>query len=768
MPRTRRKFLIMLMLGIFVLSGCSLLAKFKNNDAAPGNGHSADQLAASSSPQDLKDKSGQNKVKKFADFNELRRFLEDNPPAGNNGYAMSEMARNGMVMEKTLAAPQAAADSSSSFSASQPAGNSDYSRTNNQIEGVDEADIIKTDGQYIYVLSKKSLHIIEARPADKANIISTIEFDSQPQDIFVNQDRLVVFGNDDAVYNQEIYKTFRRQSSFTFLKVFDIGDRKNPRQLRDLDFEGAYNDSRLIGDHLYFVTSNYNFYYIDDLPIARVLDGGKELPTDRSAPLCNCPELFYFDLPYNSYNFTNIYALNIKDNSQAFSSQTYMMPGNQNIFVSEKNLYLTYAKHISPYQIQMEVMKDVMLPQMPAKYQDRIAKITQADNFILTPEEKLNKINTLIQSHIAGLGKDEQEKISQILEGKYQEKFEAAAKELEKTVIHKIAIDKEKLAYVGYGEVSGTVLNQFSMDEDQGNFRIATTRSQQWMRDNSAQESYNNLFILDPDMKVIGALEGLAPGERIYSARFMGNRAFMVTFRQTDPLFVIDLKDPRAPRVLGQLKVPGFSSYLHPYDENTLIGLGKDTEEQTAPSMDPGLGAEPVSARMIAPVPTVPRVVTKGIKLSLFDISDLAKPREISHYEMGGAGSDSIALYDHHAFLFDKERKLLALPVSLTTRGSNNSWSKLEFSGLAVFNIDQTKIELKGKIDHSDNGTPGSREDWLGYNYYDNTVTRSIYIGNELYSFSSNYMKVNQISDLKMINSLQLKKKEQKDYKVIN
>ena len=268
-----------------------------------------------------------------------------------------------------------------------------------------------------------------------------------------------------------------------------------------------------------------------------------------------------------------------------------------------------------------------------------------------------------------------------------------------------------------------------------------------WSRFNlERQESYNNLYVLDDNLKVIGALENLAEGEKIYSVRFMQNRAYMVTFKQIDPLFVIDLSNPKNPKVLGKLKIPGYSDYLHPYDDTTLIGLGKDTGESEWGG-----------------------VRVKGLKLSLFDVSDVNDPKEIDVYIMGDSGSDSIALHDHKAFLFSLDKNLLSIPVSIRESAGSRGYGKLTFSGAAVFNVDKTGFELKGKIDHSDGGRISNQDYWRGYNYYDNTVKRSLYIDDVLYTFSNKYLKMNELDDLNLVKKLELKKeKPGGDFEITN
>src|SRR3989338_3462200 len=178
------------------------------------------------------------------------------------------------------------------------------------------------------------------------------------------------------------------------------------------------------------------------------------------------------------------------------------------------------------------------------------------------------------------------------------------------------------------------------MDEHDGNLRLATT-TEIWAR---KSVMYNNVFVLDDDMKTIGKLEAIAPDERIYSARFLGDILYMVTFKRIDPLFVIDLSDSEKPEILGELKIPGFSDYLHPYDENHIIGIGKQTEGNECGGIS-----------------------VKGVKLALFDVSDVQSPRQVNQYEMGEAGTDSEALRDNKAFLFDREKELLVIPVTEIT-----------------------------------------------------------------------------------------------------
>lgn len=751
--QTIAKFSVFLLSFIFVLTACTIWPTPKKEQIykpLPDDKSGEEKV----SPE-LKEKlAKQSKIKKFESLDDFAAFLEeaaDRMPSYNFGGRGMEMTESfaleadfGVPTVKTLAMPEGMGAGSAS---------DDFSKTNVQVEGVDESDIIKTDGKYVYAVVKNDLYISDAYPAEDAEVLSKIEFKSRPQNIYINDDYLVIFGANNVIYNTDFYRGFRRRGNYTFFKIFDISDRKNPKQVRDLDFEGNYSNSRMIGDYVYFVTNNYGYYFVPGEPIVpRILEDGEEISNKCGAEIARCiiPNIYYFDIPYESYNLTQVVAVNVKKPDSDINSDIYTLSGNQNMYVSLSNIYITYTKHISEYQLRMEALRELVFPKLSLKNQERIKEIEDTKDYILSESEKMPKIFRIVERYTMSLTDEEQENLENDLEKTMIEKYKDISKELEKTVIHKIAINKGELEYKTFGEVTGHVLNQFSMDERDNYFRIATTKSQTWSQymDEEERESYNNLYVLNDDLKVVGALENLAAGERIYSVRFMQGRAYMVTFKQIDPLFVIDLTNPKDPKVLGELKIPGFSNYLHPYDDQYLIGIGKDTKESEWGG-----------------------VTTKGLKLSLFDVSDVANPKEVDVYMMGDQGSDSIALHDHKAFLFSKEKNLLSIPVTIRERINERSWGKLTFSGAAVFHIDENGFELKGKIDHSDGGKESNSDYFWGYQYYDNNVLRSLYIDDVLYTFSSRYLKMNDLEDLKLVKKLELKKEkkgEDDDFEIVN
>jgi inhibitor of cysteine peptidase len=728
--------ILLFILNLFIFGGALLIYKINNNQT-------------NNPPANLPAKENVGGAQKFKDYAEMKKFMDKNAVSayGYGNYLGGTNVLKEVITDSSSREIGQWGEMSADVPSSEMGGGGGYSTTNIQVAGVDEGDIVKTDGKYIYAVSGNEVVIVDAYPAENAKEISRIKLDSSPNGIYINGDKLAVYGQNYNIYNAKEYENIlpRRSNNYSFLKIYDISDRSNPKQTRSFDFEGQLVNSRMIGDYVYAVTSSYNYYAYDDkFPVPMMLENGNVITINPSGSAgevcarCISPDVYYFDIPYHSYNFTTVSSLNIKNDAEKINSEVYLLDEQQNsMFVSAGNIYITFNKQVSEEELTMDItmdmLKEYVFPEMSEKDKEMIAKIEETDNDVLSPMEKYQKIIMLMAKY-ENMFKDREEEFQKEMEKRVKQRYEDISKELEKTVIHKIEIKDGKLEYKTFGEVTGRVLNQFSMDESGGYFRIATTRSRDWSRfNNDNTQSYSNIYVLDNDMKVVGKVEELAKEEQIYSVRFIQNRAYMVTFRQTDPLFVIDLSDPNKPQVLGELKVPGFSSYLHPYDETTLIGLGKESDSE---------------GRIIG-----------GIKLSLFDVSDVANPTEIDKYVLGDRNSDSIAINEHKAFLFSKDKNLLVIPVSMqggvveiqegiTFEENIKIMPPIRryFNGVAVFNINKKGFELKGKIDHSDENNSYS---W-------NNASRSLYIDDVLYSLSNKYLKANLLNTLEEVKSLEI------------
>ena len=293
------------------------------------------------------------------------------------------------------------------------------------------------------------------------------------------------------------------------------------------------------------------------------------------------------------------------------------------------------------------------------------------------------------------------------------------------TAIHRISITDSTINYEASGIVPGHVLNQFSMDEYNGHFRVVTSN-------NSWNNGMTNLYILDLSMKIIGSLDGISPGETFHAARFMGDKAYLVTFKRMDPLFVIDLKDPANPTMLGQLNVTGVSDYLQPFDSSHLIGIGKSAEDVAWEN----------AARFF------------GLKISLFDVTDPHRPTDLSDFTIGERGTSSPALTDAKAVLFDRSLNLLVIPIEVWGQGPSNGYypyTQAVSQGAYVFQVSSEHgIVFRGAISHFPSQVPVDR---IVTAYY---VTRSLYIGNVLYTISAAMVKMNSLTDLSPLGSVNL------------
>ncbi len=526
---------------------------------------------------------------------------------------------------------------------------SGYSTTNIQVAGVDEADIVKTDGEYIYLVSENSTFIIRAYPPEQAEILSEIESEGTAIELFINGDRLVIFEQEMPYYavvtEGETYVPYI--SPEVFVKVYDISDRETPLLQREFSANGGYLDSRMIGDYVYVVINEPVYEQDGEVNLPRIRSGGNETEIPAT-------DIYYCNVSDYYYMYTTIVAINTQLDDQVPTRETILLGASSTLYASLNNIYLTF-------------------PMWGTEVGDSL-----------------------------------------------------------RTTIHRIHIEGEEIEYVASGAVPGMVLNQFSMDEYDSYFRVATTTF--------GQTTENNIYVLNMSLEITGSLEDLASGETIYSARFMGERGYLVTFKQIDPLFVIDLSDPYDPEVLGYLKVTGYSDYLHPYDENHIIGVGKETT-------DAGEFAW-----------------YQGVKISLFDVTDVSNPVEIDKLEIGDRGTDSPVLRDHKAFLFDRTRNLLVMPileasvnVSAYPEGVP-SWAYGEpvYQGAYVFNISvDNGLQLKGRVTHIED--PAELEEYYYYYYYSPFfVIRSLYIDDVLYTISNAKIKMNNLENLDYINEVEL------------
>lgn len=487
----------------------------------------------------------------------------------------------------------------------------DYSDTTSQVDGVHEADIVKTDGEYIYSLSLYSGHLRIIKAGKEPKQLGSVYVKRKGLDLteqmFLVDGKIIILANN--------YGDNGETSAIAI--VYDVSKPEKVEELFRCEQSGYVKDSRMIGDKLYLITN----YYV---PVDRI---------DENKPATYIPEItcgnfddvvtadcIYIDEYVKSPEYTVLCGYSMKDGS---------LCGTQSVLGG------TYALYCST-------------------------------NNIIT----------------AGYSKEDI------------------------TSITRYSIDDGKIELKATGELKGNLLNQFSIDEYNGNFRFVTTLSRgiETRQNNYVSykiENSNSLYVYNGELKQIGAIENLAPDERVYSVRFMGDIAYFVTFRQVDPLFSADLSDPQNPKIIGKLKIPGFSNYMFPYGKGLLFGIGQDADEKTGR--------------------------TGGIKLSMFDINDPTNVEETAKAVLDVNYSDS--LYNHKAIIADSGRNVIGFSVY----ANNGSEYRLftfkdgEFKALAEIEINKASSNIRG-----------------------------LYIGQEFYVVSEDYLFVYDMNDYSLITSIYL------------
>jgi inhibitor of cysteine peptidase len=717
---------ILMLVAVLLIAGCKTIPPIGTGGTG-GNGGTTipgtTLTQGSYSSGQVFDPTVELSAKAFKSETEFNVFVKKN--AGGGSYYYGGI-RGGVMMESaklSSVAPMATGAGDTANAAVQVnAEEGSFSTTNNQVSGVDEGDIMKTDGNYIYTVTGNTVFIIKAYPGEDAEIVSTIKLKSQPQGLFIKGDKLAVYGN---FYDLDFFKEidFVPKQGMTFFNIYDLSDKANPDLIKEYKFEGNYFESRMFGDYVYFVTTTGTSYR-SPYPTPLMVDGTvkSSIPFDR---------IYYYPIPYQSVEFANIHAVDLANPTKSVNSKSVAVEASQNMYMSEKNIFITYTEYINEYELQQKIIIDLMEDKLTAADKELVQKIKDSDNEVLSQYEKQSKILQIVQSYVSYMT----EKDQQAFQDKVDEELQAKMDEyeyMEYTIINKVSVDNGDISIVANGKVPGNVVNQFSLDEYQNVLRIATTISQRWSYykgESQSTESTNNVFTLNADLEVLDSIKGMAKGEQIFSTRFMGDRLYMVTFRQVDPFFVIDLSNPNNIKELGKLKIPGFSRYLHPYDENTIIGIGRDTS---------ATGQQ------------------RGLKISLFDVSDVENPKEIAKFVTDEQYAQSTAEYEHKAFLFSKINNMLVIPAYSYDYG--RCWGDVcpaggtgttGYNGALVFKVTKDEITLRGLIDHSQ-GNANSNY------YYSPAVERSLYIQDELYTKSPNLLRINKISDLSKVKNIAL------------
>lgn len=568
------------------------------------------------------------KVEKFKSETEFKEYLEK-APAGYGGFSTTEFRLQGLV-------GQPKAVPSADMGEGMGGGGAErVSETNVQVPGIDEPDILKTDGQEIYFSSPQSwvkepiyripeipelppdekmiypppvpplptggLSLVRAFPPADLAKDSELNLDG---DLLLKDKILLVFSQD---YPKKIYG-------------YDVTDPKKPEKKWEVKIAENHElvTSRLYDDRVYLVVRS-NISPDRPCPIKPLNIEGEDFSI-------GCADIYHPITPIPTDVTYSFMRLNPNTGRVEKTATFVASSDSATVYMSENFLYLGYLYQGDLIKFFVDLLAENS-DLFPAQI---VAKIKKLQGYDLSANAKMTELGTILETYQNSLTSDERLKIENELENRMQNYLKKHSRELQKTGIVKVAVDDLKV--VGGGEVPGALLNQFSLDEYEGNLRVATTTGSGWWgwgMGSSQDESVNDVYVLDKSLRQVGSVKDLGKGERIYSVRFVEDKGYVVTFKQTDPFYVLDLANARSPQLKGELKIPGFSSYLHPITKDLILGIGEEGNQ---------------------------------VKISLFDVSRPADPQEVAKYNLDEYWSEVSST--HHAFLLDKKHSVFFLPGS--------------------------------------------------------------------------------------------------------
>lgn len=516
-----------------------------------------------------------------------------------------------------------------------------FTDTNNQEAGVEEADLVKVRDGKAYILRQNVLRIVRVWPFAQFGEIATLAVDGSPIGLMASADRLAVLTRTARPMQEADFAT--TSTRYIKLTLVDISNPSVPTILRSSYYQGAFVATRRIDDR-----------------IVLVMHGALREPEET-----------------RSYRW-NAYAEDCESRVEAERA-------NRRRAIETRTL-----QEWMPEKLRLSGDPEALGVDMNSFAVNEVAgaSLLEIITIDITDRDLRDQMEAVYGRAMTVYVSPQAVYASQTV--RMVEEFAT-----EGTAVHGFRIDAGAPEYVGTGVVKGTLLNQFAMSEYEGVLRVATTIGRRGV-------SGSGVYTLDAetDLSPLGSVEGLAKGEWIYAVRFIGPTGYVVTFKKVDPLFVIDLADPSHPAVVGELKIPGFSTYLHPMGPGRLIGFGKDADDQGSFAW------------------------FQGLKLSMFDVRNPADPTEVHNEIIGGRNSTSPALDDHHAFTYDASRGLLAFPLVLYDgeSGSGSTSGKFTYAGLHLYRVTESNgFELVGAVQDTNSGTSSY--------YWQSSIKRSVIMG---------------------------------------
>jgi uncharacterized secreted protein with C-terminal beta-propeller domain len=573
-----------------------------------------------------------NGMEKFSSTGDFKAYLAEATDIYTNGYG--GVAFPSVKRTETVTMPSADTASLTQDTSSATGEGTDADRvsdTNVQVAGIDEPDVLKTDGKQIYFSPEmiyyyresfaadkmmppqmtSAIKVINALPAENLSLAGNIS--NKNGDLLLYKNTLIIFSNS-VIYG------------------YDVSNPQSPESKWEMKLgDNTYvTAARLYDGKIYLVTQTgvdtVEPYY------SPVTVGGVALKIDYIN--------VYHPLVPVSVDVT--YTAMVCDPLTGNVESTVSFVGSADssvIYMSSNAIYVAYSYDENVRQFYFNFYTGECQDIFPASVIERISTV---DGYDLSDEAKLTELSVVTDKYLSTLGSDDRSKAESEISDRLGKYFDNHKRELIKTGIVKIGLDGFQISATG--TVPGTLLNQFSLDEYNGSLRVATTVSGNFGMFWGMGTSANDIYVLDSNLQIVGSIQGLGLTERIYSARFIGDKGYLVTYRQTDPFYVLDLSDPQNPQLKGELKIAGYSSYLHPISETRMLGIGEENW---------------------------------SVKISLFDVADAANPAEVDKYVLNDSWSE--VLNNHHAFLMDTEHEIFFVP------GSNGGY---------IFSYAGDKLEL--------------------------------------------------------------------------
>ena len=606
----------------------------------------------------------------FEACEELLRYFQDEAlervgPYGLEGMGWGPIMPMALRMEESFAV----ADSGAVMGA---APGIDFSETNVQEAGIDEPDFIKTNGKIIAVLQDNILNIIDTE-SSSSQPLSSLRLDGLGwgSEMFLAGERVWVMAQTDLYSLSPLTARMIPEGNWephTTIVEIDITDPTQPIQVASMVIEGRYVNARVVNDIARIVVSSPP----SDLPFVTPQGPSAEeiaLATNKQAIVGTTIENWVPSYVYES-NEGNV------EKGQLVDCKQVSHPSKFSGFTSLSVLDVDLTSDMKP----------------PAA----TSVLTDGETVYASPENLY--ISTTDYPETVPFGEEN----FQNLEEEYS------------TSIHQFTMKTgEKTEYKASIDVKGHLLNQFAMSEHNGNLRVATTTGTPWGFDESNESVVTVIEIRDEGLIEVGQVGGMGKGERIFAVRFIGNLGYVVTFRQTDPFYTLDLTDPKTPKVRGELKITGYSGYLHPIEENLILGIGQEATEEG---------------------------VTTGTKAALYDVEDLDDPKVISIWSPGSGRSS--AEWDHHAFLWWPPESIAVLPI--------RDWKNYE-AEVVMLKVKDGALQEFGRIFHSAPDSPSDLKPEFMI-----PIERSLVVGNEIWTYSRGQLQANLLTDLSVSKKVQL------------